>query len=163
MRNSLLILVTCILQQISLNLGTILVVRPIPECITVDQFNKAAGILCENRKNTTLWQQLVDCHVPMSEEYLRKSSAAICPVPRLVDPTDSSKCITEVFLNFCTLGAGPNFLDRFLGEYCYVYGGKIGDVSVLGHSRQVHLSKQKYGDDITCNVGKCILNMGLNL
>lgn len=58
----------CVFQQIDSNFGTILVIRPLPECMTVDQFNKATQILCENRSNETLWQQVVDCHYPITEK-----------------------------------------------------------------------------------------------
>lgn len=134
----------CVLQRIDSNSATILVIRPVPDCISVDKFNKATKILCENKTNSTLWQQLVDCHTPIKEEvvlkkwpsfshiiqnfisagtgryllflvlqYLRKSGAANCPNPQLVDPTDPSKTIQEIFSNFCTLGVGPSFIKRF--------------------------------------------------
>lgn len=76
----------------------------------------------------------------LKSKYLRKSSAAHCPVPQLVDPNDCSKSTAEVFTNFCTLSAGPSFRNRF-------------QVSILN----VHSMAKWIFDRVKCNSGWVLL------
>lgn len=41
-----------------------------PACITLSQLYNATATLCAQKDNTALWQKVIDCHIPISEDVI---------------------------------------------------------------------------------------------
>lgn len=39
-----------------------------PACITFNQLDNATATLCQQKNNAALWQAVIDCHYPISED-----------------------------------------------------------------------------------------------
>jgi len=130
------------------------------DCITLFQFNTATNILCRlHRNNKELWQKVIDCHRPIDDQFLRESSEARCPSPKYVqDPTNLNYTIQDVFLNACGLVDG-NALETIATSTCVVFGKT--DPYIMSQSVKTAAVKAKWGNDVPCNIGKCILALPL--
>lgn len=131
------------------------------ECMSPLQIIIATRSLCrEHRNNRELWQQVIDCHKPMTEEFMRISGEAQCPIDKHVeDPTDTNYSIEEVFFNICGLIDG-SFFNQLRGGACLLSGKS--SPPVMSHAREVAEVQRLWGNDVPCNIGKCILKLGLN-
>ncbi|XP_037049159.1 uncharacterized protein LOC119083545 [Bradysia coprophila] len=130
-----------------------------PECMTLTQLLRSIQISCnEQRHNKTLWSQIIECHRPMTDEFMRTSSEALCPSPKHVqNTTDERFSIEEVFFNVCGIVAGP--VETLAGHACITFGRG----TLPSHADEVKEVKRRWGQDLPCNIGKCTKQLGLNL
>ncbi|XP_037049151.1 uncharacterized protein LOC119083535 [Bradysia coprophila] len=129
-----------------------------PECITIFQLKRAMKTICgQQRDNQTLWNNVIDCHRPITDEFMRSSGEALCPVTKRVqDPTDTNYSIAEVYFNICGFVDGTN--EQILqGHSCLMDGSP----NTSSHEEEVRVVKETWGEDVPCAIGECILTLGL--
>jgi len=125
------------------------------------QIDAATKILCRQRDNKILWQKVIDCHRPLTDEFMRQSGEARCPSPKHVeDPTNTAYTIQDVFFNICGLVDG-SLLNQISTGICLLAGKS--DPYIMSHSTEVAAVQTTWGNDVPCNIGKCILDLGLNM
>jgi hypothetical protein len=154
-------LLICFSYQVYASFFTNLAGYVAPSCITKSQLDNATATLCAQKDNKALWQQVIDCHYPISEDFMRNSGEAQCPSPKYVeDPTDYSYSLQDVFLNICGFVEGDN-TQKLSGGACLIGGSWIPWVD--GHIHEVYSVRSNWGDDVPCNIGLCTLGLGLGV
>jgi len=129
-------------------------------CMSLLQITAATKNLCQQRDNKILWQKVIDCHRPLTDEFMRQSGEAQCPSPKYVDdPTNTNHSIQDVFYNICGLVDG-GLLSQISTGICLL-AGKTSPY-IMSHSTEVAAVQSTWGNDVPCNIGKCILKLGLN-
>ncbi|XP_037052522.1 uncharacterized protein LOC119086053 [Bradysia coprophila] len=123
-------------------------------CISTQQLLAATAMACQQKNNTDLWQKIIDCHEPISDQFLRVSSEARCPKNRHVeDPMDTSFSIQEVFFNICDLIEGSPE-DRSEGLSCLISGTM--SPYRMSHAFEVNIVHLLFGENVPCDLGICI-------
>ncbi|KAG4065232.1 hypothetical protein HA402_012674 [Bradysia odoriphaga] len=123
-------------------------------CISTPQLLGATAMACQQKNNTELWQKIIDCHVSISDQFLRVSSEARCPKNRPVkNPMDTSISMQDVFFNICDLVEGAP-QDRAEGLSCLVNGTTFP--YRMSHAFEVNLVHLLFGENVPCDLGICI-------
>lgn len=91
----------------SLNLG--------PACISLTQLYNATATLCAQKDNTALWQQVIECHDPISEDVI------FCFVSLLAYKTILTRRLRGRVNDFIFTRL-PENLENNLSHFCNVNG-----------------------------------------
>ncbi|XP_037036873.1 uncharacterized protein LOC119074692 isoform X2 [Bradysia coprophila] len=152
-----LFLLSCCLQQMFANasLAAFLGLNLGPECMTLTEIYKATEYMCspDQRKNTDLWNAVIDCHRPMDDDFMKASGEAQCPIPKYVLEPNNTQSINDVFFNICGLVDGSWWEFAKTG-YCVIAGQS--EPYIMSHSEEVRRVKETWGEGVPCAVGECV-------